>query len=114
MSSSKQRRGKAGIVFLIQALAFFLFSERTKVSSASKRFKEPPAKTSLDFQFSCYLARQSIIITRAVPMVLTSSLPCTETATYTQTVSIKPIFERIKILLYHVSLTVDTIYYAST
>lgn len=95
MSSSKQRRGKAGIVFLIQALAFFLFSERTKVSSASKRSKEPPAKTSLDFQFSCYLARQSIIITRAV----TSSLPCTETATYTQTVSIKPIFERIKILL---------------
>lgn len=47
MSSSKQRRGKAGIVFLIQALAFFLFSERTKVSSASKRSKEPPAKTSL-------------------------------------------------------------------
>ena len=79
-SSSKQRRREAGIVFLIQALAFFLFSARTNVRSISRRSKEPPGIVSLSLRFSIFFALQSIIMRRAVPMVLTNSFPCTETA----------------------------------
>ena len=76
----QQRRREAGIVFLIQALAFFLFSARTNVSSISRRSKEPPGIVSLSLRFSIFFALQSIIMRRAVPMVLTNSFPCTETA----------------------------------